>query len=91
VEAIRVQEIFTSYFFEEGAVSWQHHRLHFAQQNSVLRAIHIAIRVFFHLLSYVTCTQLQIPVSLLLEFYFSGEGAVHVRVMSVQKQGILTG
>ena len=26
-EAIHVREIFTSHFFEEGAVSWQHHRL----------------------------------------------------------------
>jgi hypothetical protein len=29
-EQIRVREIFTSYFLEEGAVPWQHHRLHYA-------------------------------------------------------------
>ncbi|KAK6297075.1 hypothetical protein J4Q44_G00332170 [Coregonus suidteri] len=43
-EAIRGREIFTSYFFEEGAVPWQHHRLHYAQPKALLRAIHIAIR-----------------------------------------------
>ncbi|XP_071216440.1 uncharacterized protein [Salvelinus alpinus] len=36
-EAIRVQEIFTSYFFKEGAVPWQHHRLHYAQPKALLR------------------------------------------------------
>jgi hypothetical protein len=55
-EAIRVHEIFTSYFFKEGALPWQHYRLHYAQPKALLRAIHIAIRVFFHLLSYVNCS-----------------------------------
>ncbi|XP_055766989.1 uncharacterized protein LOC129844858 isoform X1 [Salvelinus fontinalis] len=36
-EAIRVREIFTSYFFKEGAVPWQHHRLHYAQPKALLR------------------------------------------------------
>ena len=35
------------------AVPWQHHRLHYAQPTALLRAIRIAIRVFFRLLSYV--------------------------------------
>lgn len=74
-EAIRVQEIFTSYFFKEGAVPWQHHRLHYAQPKALLRAIHIAIRVFFHLLSYVNCSY-SIPSFSPFDFYFSGEGAV---------------
>lgn len=74
-EAIRVQEIFTSYFFKEGAVPWQHHRLHYAQPKALLRAIHIAIRVFFHLLSYVNCSY-SIHSFSPFDFYFSGEGAV---------------
>ena len=47
-EAFCVWEI----FFEEGAVPWQHHRLNYAEPKALLRAIHIAIRVFFHILSY---------------------------------------
>ena len=69
-EAICVQEIFISYFFEEAGVHWWHHRLHYAQPNPLLRAIHIAIRVLFHLLSYVNCSYS------IQSFYFSGEGAV---------------
>ena len=46
-EAVHVWEIFPSYFFKEGAVPWQHHRLHYAQPNALLRAIDIEIRVFF--------------------------------------------
>ncbi|KAK6314528.1 hypothetical protein J4Q44_G00159870 [Coregonus suidteri] len=69
-EAIRVQEIFTSYFFEESAVPWQHHRLHYAQPKALLRAIHIAIRAFFHLLSYVNCSY-SIPSFSPFDFYFS--------------------
>jgi hypothetical protein len=34
-EAICVREIFTSYLFEEGAVPWQHHRLHYAQPKAL--------------------------------------------------------
>jgi hypothetical protein len=78
-EAIRVQEIFTSYFFKEGAVPWQHHRLHYVQPKALLRAIHIALRVFIHLLSYVSCSY-SIPIFSPFDFYFSGEGAVKVRV-----------
>uniref|UniRef100_A0A4W5LL30 Uncharacterized protein n=1 Tax=Hucho hucho TaxID=62062 RepID=A0A4W5LL30_9TELE len=74
-EAIRVREIFTSYFFEEGAVPWQHYRLHYAQPKACLRSIHIAITVFFHLLSYVNCSY-SIPNFFPFDFYFSGEGAV---------------
>ncbi|KAM9517241.1 uncharacterized protein ACWYII_044303 [Salvelinus alpinus] len=58
-EAIRVREIFTSYFFEEGAIPWQHHRLHYAQPKALLRAIHIAHKVLCsHLVwtpGYISC------------------------------------
>jgi hypothetical protein len=57
-EAIRVWEIVTSYFFDEGAVPWQHHRLHYAQPKAILRIIHIVIRLFFHLHSYICQLQL---------------------------------
>ncbi|KAK6303000.1 hypothetical protein J4Q44_G00273550 [Coregonus suidteri] len=79
-EAIHVREIFTSYFFEEGAVPWQHHRLPYAQPNALLRAIHMAIRVFFYLLSYVNCSY-YIPSFSPFDFYFSGEGAVQYKVL----------
>jgi hypothetical protein len=55
-EAILVQEIFISYFFEEGAVPWQSHRLYYLQPKALSRAFRIAIRVIFHLLSYVNCS-----------------------------------
>ena len=74
-EVVSVQEIFTSYFLEEGAVPWQHHRLHYAPPEALFRAIHIAIWVFFHLLSYVNCSY-SIPSFSPFDFYFSGEGAV---------------
>jgi hypothetical protein len=45
--------------------------------------IHIEIRVFFHLLSYVNCS-CSIPSFSPFTFYLSGEGAVQWRVMSVQ-------
>ena len=88
-EAICEREIFISYFFEEGAVPWQHNRLHYAQPKAILRAIHIAIRVFFHLLSYVNCSY-SIPSFSPFDFYFSGEGAVYVRgVCTITKQALL--
>jgi hypothetical protein len=69
LEEICVREIFTSFFFEEGAVPLQHYRLHYAKPEAHLRAIHIAVIVFFHLLSYVNCSY-SIPSFSPFDFYF---------------------
>ena len=62
-EAIFVQEIFTYYFFEEGAVPWQHHRLHYAQPKTLLRAIHM--KVFFHFLAITAVIQFLVSLPLI--------------------------
>jgi hypothetical protein len=50
-------------------------QLDYAQPKALLRAIHIAVKVLFHLLSYVNCSYSIHSISP-FDFYFSCEGAV---------------